>query len=104
MASARRRRCYLRRRCPCPPMVPGPSRRTVRLDRQVPPVNPTAITFGSFRLDARAGRLMRGSDPVALRPKTWSVLQYLAERPGVLVTKNELLDAVWGDVAVTEDR
>lgn len=61
-----------------------------------------AITFRSFRLDLRAGRLMRGNEAVALRPKTWSVLLYLAERPGGLVSKSELLDAIWPDVAVTE--
>src|SRR5262249_18217933 len=71
-------------------------------DHEVLPAKPAAIMFESFRLDPRAGQLMRGSDAVALRPKTWSVLVYLAERPGVLVTKDELLDAVWGDVAVTE--
>jgi DNA-binding winged helix-turn-helix (wHTH) protein len=31
------------------------------------------------------------------------VLLYLAERPGVLVTREELLDAVWPGVAVTPD-
>jgi predicted ATPase/DNA-binding winged helix-turn-helix (wHTH) protein len=72
-------------------------------DPQVPQVNPaSAITFVPFRLDLRAGRLLHGSEPVPLRPKTWSVLQYLAERPGVLVSKNDLLDAVWTDLAVTE--
>jgi hypothetical protein len=40
---------------------------------------------------------------VALRPKTFAVLQYLAQHPGDLVTKQALLDSVWGDVAVTED-
>jgi DNA-binding winged helix-turn-helix (wHTH) protein len=63
---------------------------------------PTAISFGPFRLDFRGGRLLRGSEPIALRPKTWSVLHYLADRPGELVTKDELLDAVWPDVTVTE--
>ncbi len=38
-----------------------------------------------------------------MRPKTWAVLLYLVERPGVLVTREELLDAVWPDVAVTPD-
>ena len=37
-----------------------------------------------------------------MRPKTWSVLHYLAERPAYSITKDELLDAVWRDVAVTE--
>jgi DNA-binding winged helix-turn-helix (wHTH) protein/tetratricopeptide (TPR) repeat protein len=62
-----------------------------------------SIAFSSFRLDLRSGQLFGASGPVALRPKTWSVLVYLAERPGVLVSKEELLDAVWPDVAVTPD-
>jgi len=44
---------------------------------------------------------MRGSEIVALRPKTWSVLLHLVERAGALVTRDELLDAIWTDVAVT---
>lgn len=61
------------------------------------------IVFSSFRLDLRGGQLTRAGTPIALRPKTWAVLVHLAERPGVLVTKEELLDAVWPDVAVTPD-
>ncbi len=41
--------------------------------------------------------------PIPLRPKTWSVLRYLVERPGELVSREALLDAVWPDVAVTPD-
>src|SRR5262245_57433263 len=68
------------------------------------PADPTGtIGFASFRLDVRAGQLPRAGAPIALRPKTWAVLVHLAERPGVLVTKEELLDAVWPDVAVTPD-
>ena len=65
--------------------------------------DPQSIVFSSFRLDLRGGRLTRAGTPIPLRPKTWAVLVYLAERPGVLVTKEELLDAVWPDVAVTPD-
>ncbi len=80
----------------------GPSNRP-SLARQVPQADPaTAITFASFRLDLHAGRLLRGNEPIPLRPKTWAVLQHLAERPGMLVTKSDLLDAVWPDLAVTE--
>ena len=60
------------------------------------------IHFPPYRLDLDAGFLRAGERTVSLRPKTWAVLCYLAERPGLLVTKDELLDAVWGDVAVTE--
>ena len=52
--------------------------------------------------DLRAGLLLRGHEPIALRPKTWSVLCYLVERAGQLITKRQLLEAVWGEVAVTE--
>src|SRR5262245_51883654 len=61
-----------------------------------------AISFPPYSMDLLGGRLLRGAEPVQLRPKTWSVLRYLAERPGVLVSKRELMDAVWTNVAVTE--
>ncbi|MEO8604255.1 MAG: winged helix-turn-helix domain-containing protein [bacterium] len=64
---------------------------------------PTAIKFASFTLDRRAGRLLRDGATVAQRPKTWAVLLYLAQRPGALVSRDELFDAVWPDVAVTPD-
>ena len=62
-----------------------------------------AVTFGSFRIDLRASQLFDGAQPVPLRPKTWAVLLYLASRPSELVTRDEILDAVWPDVAVTPD-
>jgi len=61
------------------------------------------IEFSPYRLDPRAGRLWRGDRPIALRPKAWALLCYLAERPGVLVTKDELQAAVWGDTVVSDD-
>src|SRR5262245_4484493 len=61
------------------------------------------IEFPPFRLDCRAGRLWRGTQAVPLRPKAWALLRHLAERPGVLVTKEELHPAVWGDTVVSDD-
>jgi len=63
----------------------------------------TPIAFPPFQLDRRAALLRRGESPLNLRPKTFAVLIHLAERPGELVTKQALLDAVWPGVAVTED-
>lgn len=60
------------------------------------------IRFGSFQLDLAAERLWNGSDPIALRPKTWAVLRFLVDRAGELVEKETLLDAVWTDLAVEE--
>jgi len=39
------------------------------------------IKFASYRLDPGAGRLWRSNQPVALRPKAWALLRYLAARP-----------------------
>src|SRR5262245_52601985 len=61
------------------------------------------VEFPPFRLDLRSGRLWRGPHPVALRPKALALLGYLAERPGVLVTKAELHAAIWGDAIVSDD-
>ena len=68
----------------------------------LPSVRTDEIAFGPFRMDLRAGLLLRGREPIPLRAKTWSVLRYLAERPGVLVTKQELLDAIWADAVINE--
>ena len=44
-----------------------------------------------------------GSPPVALRPQAFAVLKLLAAKPGALVSKDELMAAVWPNVAVTDD-
>jgi len=64
---------------------------------------PHLISFPPFALDLRAGLLRRDGNPVALRPKTFAVLEHLAQHPGELVSKRALLDSVWADVAVTDD-
>ena len=61
------------------------------------------IDFPPFQLDLGGWQLRRDGEPVPLPPKTFAVLRHLAERPGELVTKRALLDAVWPGVAVTED-
>src|SRR5262245_7179336 len=59
------------------------------------------IAFGPYRLDRTGGRLLRGGHDVPLRSKTFAVLEHLATRPGRLVRKDELLDAVWPNTHVT---
>ncbi len=61
----------------------------------------TFLAFEPFVLDLESERLLRGRDPIELRPKTWQLMRFLAENPGRLLTKDELLDEVWTDVAVT---
>jgi Tol biopolymer transport system component/DNA-binding winged helix-turn-helix (wHTH) protein len=70
--------------------------------RQVPPV-PAAYTFLNVTLDMRRQLLVRGTDEIRLRPRAFDVLRYLVANAGRLVSKQELMDAVWADVAVTDD-
>jgi predicted ATPase/DNA-binding winged helix-turn-helix (wHTH) protein len=60
------------------------------------------IRFNSFRLDPANQRLYRDEQAIPLRPKSFAVLTYLVERAGALVTKDELLDAVWPSTAVSD--
>lgn len=59
--------------------------------------------FGPFTADRRAYRVFKGSTELALTPKPLDLLFYLLDRPGTLVTKEELLDTVWPGANVTEN-
>ena len=59
--------------------------------------------FGAFVLDIDRGALLKDGADVPLRPKCFKVLSYLVEHHGLLVTKDEVLGAVWPGVVVTED-
>src|SRR3989442_3834232 len=58
--------------------------------------------FGQFALDSRKRTLSRSDSPVSLTPKAFDVLLFLVQNPNRLVTKEELLQAVWGDTFVEE--
>src|SRR5690348_6266460 len=56
---------------------------------------------GELRVDPANRRLTRGDTEIALEPKAFAVLLVLLARAGELVTRDELLDAVWGHHYVT---
>jgi DNA-binding winged helix-turn-helix (wHTH) protein len=58
------------------------------------------ITFEAFRLDFVNECLWRDSRAISLRPKAFRVLKLLVERRGQLVTKQQVLDAVWPETFV----
>ena len=62
-----------------------------------------AYRFGPFLVDRAGYRVLRGDEVVDLTPKLLDLLLYLLDRPATLVTKDELLDAVWPDANVTEN-
>jgi len=58
--------------------------------------------FGEVELDAATYVLRRGGQEVALQPKVFDVLRYLIEHRERLVSKTELLEAVWRGDHVNE--
>ena len=64
----------------------------------------TPLTFGPFTLDVDMRTLHREGTPVQLSPKEFGVLAHLAQRPGRPVTRDELLNHVWGYNAFVTDR
>jgi DNA-binding winged helix-turn-helix (wHTH) protein len=53
------------------------------------------IRFNLFELDAKNGQLRRSGVPIDLSPQLLRVLVMLAERPGELVTRKEMKEALW---------
>jgi TolB-like protein/DNA-binding winged helix-turn-helix (wHTH) protein/cytochrome c-type biogenesis protein CcmH/NrfG len=61
------------------------------------------LWFNGYVLDFQRGCLLAGDEEIALRPKTFEFLRHLVGNPGRLVSKDELLAAVWPNVVVTDD-
>src|SRR5215475_5868519 len=59
--------------------------------------------FEGFTLDVACSSLRAGNRAVALRPKSFEVLRYLVENADRLVTKEELMKAIWPNVVVTDE-
>jgi len=64
---------------------------------------PLNFQFGKFVLDVTRGCLLKAGEEVKLRPKVYETLKYLVEHPGRLISKQELMQAVWPDTFVTDD-
>ena len=60
------------------------------------------LQFDQFELNEGNVRLTRNGKPVPLAPKAFDVLCALLRQPGQLMTKDELLNAVWGHQHVSE--
>jgi adenylate cyclase len=61
------------------------------------------LQFDRYVLDLDRGCLLLDGNEIALRPKTFAVLNYLIQNCGRLVSKEELFAAVWPNLAVTDD-
>src|ERR1700729_1076612 len=59
--------------------------------------------FGDVEVREREFSLVRAGEALSVEPKAFRVLLILLKNPQKLISKEELLNAVWGDAAVTEN-
>src|SRR5215467_15378442 len=68
------------------------------------PSSPTGrLRLGEFLIDLGRASVFCGPEERRLRPKSFDVLTFLAERPRRVVSKAELIAAVWPDSSVTDN-
>src|SRR4051794_24807142 len=67
------------------------------------PFQTNAFRFPTFQLDLERGVLERCGQIVPIRAKSFAVLAYLVRHPNRIVSKDELVAALWHRVAVTDD-
>ena len=58
--------------------------------------SPNAFQLGNWLVDPDLDRLTSGEESARLEPKTMEVLVYLCERPGEVVSAEEIIAKVWG--------
>ncbi|MGJ4928850.1 AAA family ATPase [Bradyrhizobium sp. HKCCYLS2038] len=72
------------------------------VSRLMGPDERSKFRFGRFELDLRRGGLFDSEGEIELRPKTFEVLCHLVVNAGRLVRKDEIMDAVWSRVTVSD--
>jgi DNA-binding response OmpR family regulator len=65
------------------------------LIRRGAPERPVVLTAGDLRLDPARRRVERGETLLSLTPREFAVLEYLFQHLGDVVTKSQIMDAVW---------
>jgi DNA-binding response OmpR family regulator len=73
--------------------------------RAAPAAQPPTVLFrGSMRIEIDRRRVLVGENEVALRPKEFGLLVTLAMEPGRVFNRQDLLDAVWGEDVIVDER
>ena len=63
-----------------------------------------AIRFGEITIDFKRAEVTRGKDPIELSAMEFKLLQHLVENRGIVHSRDQLLDAVWGYDAMPSTR
>lgn len=64
----------------------------------------TVFHFGDCKLDLSAHKLFRNGREVVLTAKEFRLLEFFVNRPGRALTRDQILDGVWGDDIIVNDR
>ena len=64
----------------------------------------TVFPFGGCKLDLTAHKLFKNGEEIALTAKEFQLLEFLVSRPGRALTRDQILDAVWGNDIIVNDR
>ncbi|WP_250038245.1 response regulator transcription factor [Paractinoplanes maris] len=82
---------YLTKPCSFPVLVA----RLRAVSRRGARERPTELVVGDLRLDPAARRVWRGDAEVELTTREFSLLAFLSRHPGDVLSKRQILDAVW---------
>src|SRR4051795_11777144 len=73
--------------------------------RAIPAARPPAVLFrGPLRIEPERRRALVGETELQLRPKEFGLLVTLAMEPGRVFGRQDLLDAVWGEDVIVDER
>lgn len=90
-------RAVLRRARPAPGREELPASRQEEGSGRPAPVSPGQLCAGGVVIDVQRHEVRAGSRPVRLTPTEFSILRALATRPGVVLTRQQLLERAVGD-------
>jgi two-component system alkaline phosphatase synthesis response regulator PhoP len=71
---------------------------------RTPVVSAGGFAFGDVRLDFRGAAVLRDGEPVDVSTLEWKLLVHLIENRGQVLSRDELLDEVWGYNATPQTR
>jgi DNA-binding response OmpR family regulator len=65
---------------------------------------PDVIVIGTLEVDRGARRVSRGGVVLELTPKEYGLLEFFTRKAGRALTREQILNAVWGESAAVTDR
>ena len=68
----------------------------LRRRRPVPGITGDGYAFGDIRVDFRAAQVFRGGEPIEMSALEYKLLKHFVQNRGALLSRDELLDKVWG--------